>query len=408
MFEDTLPLGIEQALPLCLSSIHPLGTETIDLAECGERVAASSLRATVDSPSINASLKDGYAVISQDIAHATQSSPVPLQVSGWAAAGGEGQLDIFSGTTARVLTGAKIPDNADAVLAEEFTRQSRDPGWILALNSAEQGLNILPRGSDVLAGQAIIQCGHVITPGLVGYLASAGHSRVPVFEKPAISILATGNEIVTPGRPLPEGKLYASNLATLDAWCRRYNLNTRVLVVQDDPDQLSAALDRAVSETHAVITSGGAWTGERDMVIGALEHLGWKQIFHRIRIGPGKAVGFGLLRKKPVFVLPGGPPSNLTAFLQVALPGLCKLSGRTQVDLPRTSVRMAQKIHGRSIDWTQYVFGRLEHHETDVLFHPLRKVSRLQSMAEAEAVVSIPEGQTEIARGHKVLAQWLL
>ena len=144
------------------------------------------------------------------------------------------------------------------------------------------------------------------------------------------------------------------------------------------------------------------------MVVGILERLGWKEVFHRIRIGPGKAVGFGLLRHKPVFVLPGGPPSNLTAFLQITLPGLLKLAGSSDPGLPTLAVRLAEDIHGRSIDWTQYIFGRLERLEGDVLFHPLRTASRLQSMAHAQAVVAIPEGRRVFEKGQRVMAQWLV
>jgi molybdopterin molybdotransferase len=247
-----------------------------------------------------------------------------------------------------------------------------------------------------------------LTPGLVGLLAAAGHSAVPVHCRPSVAIIATGDEVVLPGRPLPDGKLYASNLATLDAWCKRYRFGSRLQVVGDDPGQLAGALEQAVAEADAVLTSGGAWTGDRDMVIGVLERLGWRRVFHRVRIGPGKAVGFGMLKQKPVFTLPGGPPSNLTAFLQVALPALLKQSGRSQTSLPTLSVRMAEDVHGRSSDWTQYLFGRVEQRGSRMLFHSLRGTSRLQDMAEAQAVVAIPEGITTIPVGATVTPQWLM
>ena len=155
-------------------------------------------------------------------------------------------------------------------------------------------------------GKCIARKGQRLTPGLVGLLAASGHSRVTVTPNPRVAVIATGDEVVAPGKPLPDGKLYASNMTTLAAWCRRYDMETRLQIVQDDHDAIYNILDSMARETDAIVTSGGAWTGDRDLVAKVLEELGWRQIFHRIRIGPGKAVGFGLLGDKPVFILPGG------------------------------------------------------------------------------------------------------
>jgi molybdopterin molybdotransferase len=292
------------------------------------------------------------------------------------------------------------------VLSEEFTKRCGDR--IEAFNDASTGRNVLRKGTDVRMGQQVVERGEVLTPGQVGLLAAAGHSKLQVYRNPSVTIIATGDEVVIPGRPLPEGKLYASNLATLGAWCKRYCLESRFRVVGDDAAELAAALERAVNETDTVITSGGAWTGDRDLVMDVLEQLGWEQVFHRVRIGPGKAVGFGLLRHRPVFTLPGGPPSNLMSFLQIVLPGLLKQSGRSEPFLPTRPVCMAAEVRGRSSDWTQYLFGRVEPQHATVLFRPLRGPSRLQDMAAAQAVVAIPEGRTVIPAGETVTAQWLL
>jgi len=343
------PLGIEQALQRTLSSLGPVGVETVSLAEAVDRVAARMLSSMVDSPSVDASLKDGYALVSKDVEQASRERPVRLRVIGLTAAGQEDSSPrVTPGTASRILTGAKVPPHADAVLSEEFATRSRD--HIEAFNDAGPGRNVLEKGADVRAGQQVVGRGEVLSPGLVGLLAAAGYSELPVYRNPSVTVIATGDEIVVPGRTLPEGKLYASNLATLDAWCKRYRFGSRFEVVGDDPGQLGWALERAVAEADAVLTSGGAWTGDRDMVMRVLERLGWRRVFHRVRIGPGKAVGFGMLKGKPVFTLPGGPPSNLTAFLQVALPGLLKQSGRSRTSLPTLAVRMAEDVHGRSQD----------------------------------------------------------
>jgi molybdopterin molybdotransferase len=255
--------------------------------------------------------------------------------------------------------------------------------------------------------KCIIRSGRQISPGIVGLLAAAGHSMVPVFKKPTVGIVGTGDEIVAPGDPITEGKLYASNLMTLAAWCNKYRMKTRITIVQDDSDAIFSTLKTMTAEVDAVMTSGGAWTGDRDMVAQVLERLGWQEVFHRIRIGPGKAVGFGLLDNKPVFILPGMPSSNLLGFLQIALPGLLSLAGQENPGLPRVNARLGDELRGREPDWTDFFFGRLEENDGLPIFHPLQGRSRLWSVAEAGAVASIPEGQDFIPEGTVILVQLL-
>ena len=401
-----LAVGLDEALKLTLERINPLlDTESVALFDSVDRMVSEDLYARVDSPSVDASLKDGYAVSAQEVETATAEHPVRLRLAGFIAPGGRQDLHVIPKTTLRVLTGAEIPPGANAVVSEEYV--TRDGDNALFHNSAEPGRNILAKGTDVALGKCIIRKGSSLTPGLVGMLAASGHECVSVLRNPTVAIVATGDEVVAPGRPLPEGKLYASNITTLGAWCRRYKMRTQMAVVKDDPEEILDILRRHIQDADAIMTSGGAWTGDRDMVAQILERLGWEQIFHRIRIGPGKAVGFGLMREKPVFILPGGPPSNLMGFLQIALPGLLKLSGSLRPGLPVRKARLSSDLTGRHADWTQFIFGVLETQRDIPLFHPLRHSSRLGSIAEAQAIAAIPEGKTHLPAGTVIPAQLL-
>ena len=322
-----------------------MAVKNIELADSTDHVAASDLYALVDVPSMDSSLKDGYAVLSHEVADATPEKPVRLKLAGNLAAGGKKDVEVKPGTTVRVLTGAGIPAGADSVLSEEFAKPEGND--VLVMNFAEPGRNIQPRGADVERRKCIIKHGQPISPGMIGFIAAAGHSMVPVFKNPTVAIIGTGDEIVLPGEPLAEGKLYASNIMTINAWCKRYKMKTLMTVVNDDFDTLTNTLKTLSADADAVITSGGAWTGDRDLVAQVLEGLGWQQYFHRIRIGPGKAVGFGMLDGKPVFILPGGPSSNLMGFLQIALPGLLALAGHANPNLPRIHARLAADLEGR-------------------------------------------------------------
>lgn len=400
-----LSLGLKEALRLTLEQIGPLPAEHVAVTDSVDRIVASDLFALVDSPSVDASLKDGYAVLSRDITHATTHAPARLRLIGSMAAGSDKDMRIQPGTTVRILTGARIPTGADAVVREEVVQLQGNS--VLIEKPVEAGTDILPRGIDVTSGNCILRSGQEISPGLAGLIAAAGHSRIPVFRNPLVAIIATGDEIVAPGRLLPEGKLYASNIVTLAGWCNKHKMKTLLTIVGDDRREIVGVLERLSVETDALITSGGAWAGDHDMVATVLEGLGWKKVFHRIRIGPGKAVGFGTLNEKPLFVLPGGPPSNLMGFLQIALPGLLALSGHRYPGLPTITARLGSEIRGKEPDWTDFVFGVLEFDAPLPTFHPLEQRSRLSSIAEATALASIPEGRDHLPEGSVIPVQLL-
>ena len=396
---------LQEALEMMLAHVHPLAAVQVPLSEGFNRTLASDIRARVDSPSMDASLMDGYAVRSPDLSGATKDRPVALTLSGSTAAGSQPGLVVESQHTLRVMTGAPIPSGADAVVPEEFTTRQND--LILFHRGEKSGCNILPHGNDVAMGQVVARAGCSIGPGLMGLLAAAGHSHVEVIRPPRVALIATGDEVVASENPLPKGKLYASNITTLDGWCRRYGFQTRLYVVGDVLEDICHTLKQTIDKADVVMTSGGAWVGEKDLMVQALERLDWKQVFHGIRMAPGKGTGFGLINSKPVFMLPGGPPANLMGFLQIGLPGLLRMAGPGYTRLPEINVRLGSDLYGRHANWTQFVFGTLERQDSLYLFHPLLTRSRLQSLAEAEAIVSIPEGEKHLGTGAIVKAQLL-
>jgi molybdopterin molybdotransferase len=401
----SLSLGLQEALRLTLESIAPLPGEEAPLLDSIGRIAASDLSALVDSPPTDSSRKDGYALNRRELAAASPEAPARFRVIGSMVAGGNNDLQIEPGTTVRVLTGARIPAGADVVVAEEYTRL--EGGEVLIDDPTVPEMNILPRGGDVAAGTPILRAGGGITPIMAGLLAAAGHSTIPVFRKPLVGILGTGDEIVEPGKPLGQGKLYASNIVTLAGLCHRYQMQTRVTTAKDDRDAILDAMRMLAGEVDALITSGGAWKSDRDLVPEILDELGWRKVFHRIRMGPGKAVGFGLLGQKPVFILPGGPPSNLMGFLQIGLPGLQTLAGWAEPGLPRINARLAAEIQEGKAAWTDFFYGTLEPGEDLPAFHPMKKRVRLHSISQAKAVASIPEGMDTLPAGTVVNVQLL-
>jgi molybdopterin molybdotransferase len=396
---DKVRIPYREALNLTLENIQPLPSEFVEIQNLLGRVTAEEIHARVNVPSADSSLKDGFAVFSADVAAASPERPAQLTVTGSAAAGDQLVEEIRPGSAVRILSGAQLPKGSNAVIAEEFTRLEGDQ--LLVTNHAEPGRNILPTGRDIASGQRLIPSGAVLEPAHIGLLAASGHDRVWVHRQPRVAILATGDEVVAPGTPLQPGKLYASNLVTLAAWCRHYGMEVTPQVVPDSFEQIEASL-RSLRDSHdAIITSGGAWSGDRDLVVHVLDQLGWQKIYHKVKIGPGKAIGFGQLEGIPVFCLPGGPPSNYMAFLNLALPGLLRRMGRQQTELPTIFARLVETVQGQ-LDWTQFIQGRFEQTGGLTAFHPIMLSSRLQMMAQAGGVLTIPEGQDVIESGNLV------
>ncbi len=404
--EGTELIGLEGARDLVRRYIAPMESEEVPLLRVPGRVLAREVSARTDSPSADVSLKDGYAVRSEDTVRASRKSPTRLRVLGSRFAGERGETRIRPEGCVKITSGAILPADADAVVGIEFCTETAE--GVLVSEPVAAGLNVLAQGTDIAAGAALGAPGDRLGPGTAGWLAAAGLEEVPVYRLPSVALVATGDEVVAPGAPLERGQLYASNLVTLSAWLGAFGIATDLAILPDRRDDLRQELPRAIEGHDALLTSGGAWGSERDLVVGVLEELGWKRVFHRVRMGPGKAVGFGLLEGRPVFCLPGGPPSNEMAFLQLALPGVLRLAGWQGSPFPSLTARLTEPVKGRDIDWTQFKRGRL-HRGTDEGFcvTPYLPRSRLESMALADCLIEVPEGVERLEAGEWVSVQML-
>jgi len=398
-------IGLKEAQRIIQKNINPLESIQVPLQEAPGCVVASDMFARIDSPSVDASLKDGFAVRAADLVEAGKDQPITLEMVGTATAGGQVPPDISPGQTVKVTTGAPLPSQADAVVPVEQVRAENRA--IRFSHSVVSGQDILPKGSDVSRKQIVATAGETVTPGLLGLLAASGHNNVDVVRPPRVAIISTGDEVVAPGRQLPPGKLYASNLTTLDAWCRKLGSETRCLIVGDNTTDTTRSIDTIIAWADAVVISGGAWGSERDTVGPALEALNWQQLFHGVRMRPGKGSGFGLLAGKPVFMLPGGPSANLTAFLQLVLPGLQQMAGYKRTGLPEVVAALKSGIKNRHADWTRFVFGKLEMNNQVFRFEPLNLPSRLLSIARADSLAVIPEGDTDLRASSYISVQVL-
>jgi len=397
-------IGLERALLITLDQLTPLGPVNLPVDEIGGLVVAEDCVAEANCPSAPTSLKDGYAVVSADLENTSEEQPAKLRICGRSVAGGNTSATVESGTAVKIMTGARIPNGADAVIANEFTREK--DGWVLCRRDAGPGRNILEQGHDVMKGKLIASRGEVLAPAKTGLLAAGGISTVRVHPQPRIGIIAIGDEVVSPGKPLMPGQLYASNLITLLSWLRYFQMEAKVAVVGDKSENLSRTAENMFEHADVLITSGGAWKSERDLTIKVLKAMGGDIVFHRVRMGPGKAVALILLNNKAVFCLSGGPPSNEMAFLQIALPGLFYLAGKAPVPFEHKTATLTKTVGGEK-DWTQFFYATINKNSGQQFVSPLEMKSRLKSQAHANALIKVPEGIEKLERKKQIQVQVL-
>ena len=392
-------ISLEKARQI-IREISPLAPEMVPINSGVGRVTAVDVAAVSDCPSTDASLKDGFAVVSADIAGASREHSVTLQVIGTLTAGQDqaGRV-VSSGNTVRIMTGAGIPQGADAVLSSEFA--DLDGDRVTIFRDAHPGRNILQHGSDVRRGEVIVRAGTRLRAAHIGLLAAAGVSEISVFRQPKIVVVATGSELVKPGNPIGPGKVAASNLVTLQAALRDLGMEARAVIIHDDLQNLQQQMMPLLEKYDIMLTCGGVLDGDKDLTMRAMDLLAVEPVFRRVRVGPGKGICFGCRDKTIIFNLPGGPPSNHVAFLLLALPGIQRLSGhRGQFNRVYTA-ELTCPVHGQT-GWTEIMYGTVERVGKKLLVTPVRERSRLMAMAAADCLIELPEETKEADAGEPV------
>lgn len=315
---------------------RPLAPEAIGRREAVGRVLARPLAATVDVPAADVSAMDGFAV----------SGPPPagraLPVAGMIAAGDPPGRRLPEDATLRIMTGAPLPEGADRVIPVERARVTRaDGGEVVELEGpGEAGDHVRRRGEVIHAGDALLPAGTVLTPGALSFLATHGHSRVPVHRAPRVAMVVTGDEVVPPETEPGPGKLRDSHTDFVLAACRTLGIEATPLgIAPDDPDALRELVAQGL-EADVLLLSGGVSMGELDLVEGVLQELGCEALFDSVAVQPGKPLvaavapahheANGSISRDPtlVFGLPGNPASVMVCFWLFVRPVLRRLQGR--------------------------------------------------------------------------------
>jgi molybdopterin molybdotransferase len=312
-------ISFEEAYRLMMEAASPLDdTEKVPLLESGGRVLAENICSDVDMPPFDKSAMDGYACRRADIDR-------PMEIVERIPAGKQPEKEIGPGECAEIMTGAVVPAGADMVVMVEHTGIT--DGRVVVNRKSGKG-NICFRAEDVATGDLVLEKGTFIGPAEAAVLAAVGAGTVPVFRKPVVGIIATGSELVEPGEK--PGSACIRNSNSYQLYHQIGNAGFEPLyfgIAEDSPEAISALVKERAAEVDLLLLSGGVSMGEYDYVPDVLRERGYRLLFEKVAIKPGKPTVFGKGENGYVFGLPGNPVSTFVIFEIMVRPFCCSLSG---------------------------------------------------------------------------------
>lgn len=397
-------IPVSAARSLILDAARSMDTEDVLLDDALGRTLAAPIVSRDDIPPFENSAMDGYAVRAEDL----QDLPATLRVIEDIPAGRSPERTVEPGTCARIMTGAPMPDGADAVAPVEWTEDVED-GTVRFDRAPASGKHVRPAAEDVERGEEVVPAGTVVTPPVLGIAATLGYAELPVRVQPRLAVISTGDELVDVSAALGPGQIRDSNGPALVAQAK--TAGARVLPplrARDDADHIRTIIEQALG-ADVLLFSGGVSVGEYDYVKQVLDDMGMEMLFWKVRQRPGKPLAFGLLQDRLVFGLPGNPVSSAMCFEQYVRPTLATMLGRQVVLRPQVSAlltaptRKKKGFHyfARGIA-TYDDAGRLRVRDTGPqgsnLYH---------SVVRANCIMHLPEELENPGPGTRVQIEWL-
>lgn len=354
IFCDTQDLiSIETALSnLCEAAVAVSEHQLVEVNDCVGRVLAADIQSTINVPAYDNSAMDGFAIKAADI-----DDGQSLTLVGAALAGHPFEGKVQQGQCIRIMTGAPVPEGANAVVMQERAEVTDKSVSFSVTTSA--GANIRRAGEDIATGTVILTKGRLLTVADCGLLASLGINKVSVNRKIRAAIFATGDELKTAGEPLSFGQIYESNRTTIIAMLKRLDVEVIDLgIISDDKNQLRAAFIEANDKADVVISSGGVSVGEADHTKDILQEQGTVG-FWKLAIKPGKPFACGKLSDSYFLGLPGNPVSAMVTFHQLAVPFIRRLAGQSDIKPIRFNAILSEDIRKRPgrVDFQRGIFS---------------------------------------------------
>ena len=398
-------LTVEEARQQMLDTITVLPTEAVGILDSLGTILAEDVYASENIPPFHNSAMDGFAVVAADVLNASEAHPVQLSVVETIQAGRAPTACIQRGSAARIMTGAMMPEGADAVVMQEVTESEGEQ--VTIFEGVEPDENVRFTGESVKQGDLVMSQGKLIRPQEIAMFASLNRSEVAVYKRPKVAVVSTGDELTPLGEPLAAGKIRDSNRYGIcaqieEAGCDPVDMG----IARDDEAETERKFRKALEGADALITSGGVSVGEFDVVKTVLSKLG-EINFWRVAMKPGKPQAYGIADGKPIFGLPGNPVSSLVVFELFVRPALLKMAGHSELLRPTFKAVLEEEVSNKD--------GRVSFMRSVITSQDGKHYAKttgpqgsgiLHSLVLANGFIVIPAGAT-IAAGETVEAQFM-
>ena len=406
-------ISVDEALKIVLDSVSGMGTEEINIQESFNRILGEDIVSDINIPGFDNSSMDGFAVIAEDIALASEENPATLEIIDKIRAGSTSKRTLSGKQAIKIMTGATIPKGANSVVMVEDTRASfygkEAQEHVNIFKAVNAGENIRYAGESIKKGGLVMEKGETLTPAHIGMLASLGISKIKVSKKPRVAILATGDEIVGIGEEITGGKIRSANNYTLSALMEKCGaIPVNMGIVKDDIDEIEARI-RECLDCDVIITSGGVSVGDFDFVKDVVEEkLNADIKFWKVAVKPGKPILFALKGGKPIFGLPGNPVSSMVSVEMFVRPAISKMlskkvvvEGEVDAVILENLKRNDKRRHlVRAV--TEWKGGQYQTISTGS-----QSSGILQSLVKANSLIIFPETIEKIKKGDKVKVRFL-
>ncbi|MEM2780742.1 MAG: molybdopterin-binding protein [Candidatus Bathyarchaeia archaeon] len=383
--------------------IKPLGVEETPLLEAFNRVLAEDVVAEIDVPPFSRSTVDGYAVKAEDTFGADENRPVKLKLCGTVNVGEKPKVKVEHGTAAEIMTGAPIPEGANAVVMFEDTERKNNEVYIYTAVARDE--NIMKAGADIKKSETVAQQGQPLTSREIGAIAAVGRAKVKVYKVPRVAILSTGAEVIEPGKPIMPGKIYDINAYSLSTAVQESGGKPVYLgVFPDDATELEKALKTALASADIVVTSGGVSVGPKDVVPTTLSRLGKPGVIVcGIAIKPGKPTTVAVVDGKLVFALPGHPASALLVFHLLVRPVIEQMAGKKSTGYVTVKALASTRMfpaRGRKT----FVTVKLRKEDGCLIAEPAPAglSGAITTLLKADGFIEIPENQQFVEENEEV------